>query len=166
MAYVRPGAMALTDVESRLIKVYDRLVGNFPTDREQRLASLPIVLIYGKPESPVMKSDILPGMDYYNHRSGELFEVFVMGYKQKDDFETDNPTTENWANVLYEPRGFSEAISDVERNTSWRYSGQTDLIFMISHLDMEMWNNSSMISNVKLDLSSSICLCLRVCHYE
>jgi len=40
MAYVRPGAMALTDVESRLIKVYDRLLGNFPTDREQRLASL------------------------------------------------------------------------------------------------------------------------------
>lgn len=155
------GSMDMSGLGQRLLDVYKKRLGELPRDKEQILGNLPIVLIYGRPESPAMKSEIMPGLQYLHARSGELFEIALMGYEHRSQYLGDLEELENPAAALYEPQVFASAVRDLETKTTWSYSGQTDFIFVMSSLHMERKYNSIM-PEVKFDFSSSVSLCLEI----
>jgi hypothetical protein len=157
---VTSGGMDLSSLKNRLTSVYKRRLGELPKDEEKIIGSLPVALIYGRPECPAMKNEIIPALKYLNARSGNLFEIALMGYNHKGNCGTDTDTPEGWAEVLYDAEHFSNSVKDLETSTTWKYSGQTDFVFVMSSLHMEMWNNQFIAPEVKLDFSLSVSLCL------
>lgn len=89
----------------------------------------PLGLIFGRPTCKIFRDELLPDRGYYNLRSGANIEFFYMGYA--------NPDAEYLSVGHFDDNDFSEtffvsAVEDFEERTSWRYSGQSDLILLNS----------------------------------
>jgi hypothetical protein len=89
----------------------------------------PVGLIFGRPPCKIFKDELLADRKYYDLRSGENVELFYMGYADPDaqyvnvgDFDENNFSDEL----------FTTAVSDFEKRTTWKYSGQTDVVLLNS----------------------------------
>lgn len=150
---VSRGCMGLEDVRRRLGTQFSRTLGNLKELHEgHRLAMMPTVLIYGPPNSPAMKNDVLPRLDYYHHRSSSAVEIFTIGYNERGNDDDPMP--------LFDDESFASAIREIEEKTSWRYSGQTDLLFLASELDIVRTPTGFVLPSVRFLFSEVVCLCL------
>mgnify|MGYP006431350827 CR=1 FL=1 len=90
----------------------------------------------------ISESDILPRLQYLNSRAGVNIDFYCVGYmghanksdfpdmkelgvsKYKDDKEIP------WS---FSQSKFSEFVDEMEKSTSWKYSGGTELVILDSH---------------------------------
>jgi hypothetical protein len=90
----------------------------------------PVGLIFGRPACKIFKEELLPDRRYYDLRSGANIELFYMGYADPDDeYLTIDAFDEN----DFSDASFVSAVSDFEKRTTWKYSGQTDLLLLNSY---------------------------------
>lgn len=77
----------------------------------------------------MFKEELLPDRKYYDLRSGANMELFYMGYADPDsEYVTVGAFDEN---DFSEPF-FENAVADFEERTTWKYSGETDIILFNS----------------------------------
>jgi hypothetical protein len=86
-------------------------------------------LIFGRPACKVFKDELLPDHNYYYLRSGANVELFYMGFASPDsEYLTVGAFDEN----DFSDQSFVSAVEDFEKRTTWKYSGQTDVILLNS----------------------------------
>jgi hypothetical protein len=89
----------------------------------------PVGLIFGRPACKIFKDELLADHNYYHVRSGANVELFYMGYADPDaEYITVGDFDEN----DFSDQSFVSAVSDFEKRTTWKYSGQTDVILLNS----------------------------------
>lgn len=89
----------------------------------------PVALIFGRPSCKVFKDELLPDRKYYDLRSGANIELFYMGYA---DPEAQYVNAGEFDDNDFSDQSFADAVSDFERRTTWKYSGETDIILLNS----------------------------------
>lgn len=99
-----------------------------------------IGLIFGQPQSNLVRDEIIPRIPYWHQRTARNIELFCVGFSSKNNQRFDSAT-------------FLSAIGWLERHSRWRYSGETDLILMNAVFSNEL-------QTVILDYSSAVVLTL------
>ena len=89
----------------------------------------PIALIFGRPTCKVFKEELLPDRKYYDLRSGTNIEVFYMGYADPD---AEYVAVGTFDDNDFSDQSFESAVRDFEGRTTWKYSGETDVILLNS----------------------------------
>jgi hypothetical protein len=153
-------ALGLFGIRNKLDTVFKKRLGSLPTHEGQRLASVPIAIIFARPDSPAFKADLFPSLEYYHHRSSKLIELFVIGYLPKSYSQGDDISANEWSDLLFDAEKFAESIGEIENETTWRYSGQTDIIVAMAHLNMRKYPNGALMAQSEIDFSQAVCLCV------
>ena len=102
----------------------------------------PLALLFSPPDTPTMKQ-FLERDAYYDDRSGPFLDIFPVAYTKHKK-------------PRFDPRKFSRSIEEVERETNWKYSGGTDIIFLCQKVTLSK-------PNLKLDFGHAIELCVEEC---
>ena len=89
----------------------------------------PVALIFGRPTCKVFKEELLLDRKYYDLRSGTNIELFYMGYADPD---AEYVTVGDFDDNDFSDQSFESAVSDFEGRTTWKYSGETDIILLNS----------------------------------
>lgn len=99
-------------------------------------SSMLIGLCFARPTSPLAKSEILPQIPDWHHRSGNSADFYFAGFADhewEDGFQkVDLPGRGTW---YYSPKAFQAFRSEVESRTKWKYSGGSDLILCVARWD-------------------------------
>jgi hypothetical protein len=160
MAYygVTATALGLFGIRNQLEVVFKKRLGTLPSKEGQRLASIPMAIICARPESPAFKNDLFPSLEYYHHRSSKLVELFVIGYLPKSCNQNEISSAEEWSELLFDAEKFTESINEIENETTWKYSGQTDIIVTLAHLNMRQHPVVGLTAQAEIDFSQAVCL--------
>jgi hypothetical protein len=100
-----------------------------------------IGFLFARPKSSLAKSQIIPNLEYFHHRSGNNIDFFRAGYgKYWEGIRSEIPdqiavTFESQINWLFSNLKFNEFRREIEKNTSWNYSGSSDLILCNAYLN-------------------------------
>lgn len=88
------------------------------------------VLVFCRPESPLAREEIFPSLSYYHFRSGPATNFYFAGFDQATGHEREAVVIAGEAGIRwkYSARGFNDLRRDVERRTTWVYSGGCDLV--------------------------------------
>jgi hypothetical protein len=94
-------------------------------------------LLFCMPTSKQGKDQILPGLDYFHHRSGVFVDFFCLGYGTDpgslNGREPLQPITAvNGTHWYFDSREFNACRAQLEAQIKWRYSGETDLILAVA----------------------------------
>jgi len=91
-------------------------------------------ILFCHPKTPLAKAEIVDQLAHFNERSGEAVDFFCAGYgaywppehfaDQKVIVRIDGV---DW---LFSEKAFSQVIDELEAETQWRYSGETELILV------------------------------------
>lgn len=105
-----------------------------------------IGLLFARPLSEVAKSQIIPHLDYFHRRSGERCDFRCAGYQEVETPGSDRISVGDrmWR---FDADEFMKAVEEVERATTWQYSGGTELVLL---------NAKKRDSSVTLDASSAV----------
>ena len=96
-------------------------------------------LIFGRPNLPLVSQQLNPNISYWHHHSATHVDFFCVGF---------SPNTDAFDNDAFE-----KVVQHFQKETTWRYSGGTDLLLL----------NARFIPSKKiarLDYSSAITLTL------
>jgi hypothetical protein len=89
-------------------------------------------LLFMHPDSKLPKADILPRLGQYHERAGKLTDFFFAGYGAywpPDEYSDQREVAEiDGTKWYYSDRAFSVFRQQLESETRWKYSGETDLI--------------------------------------
>ena len=91
-------------------------------------------LLFCLPESAIATAEILPALGYYHLRSGRHIDFYFAGYTNERpqsgelDLYRQPQSAHRRFPWWFSDRLFDEFRREVEKQTSWRYSGGTDLI--------------------------------------
>ena len=112
-------------------------------------------LLFARPNSRLAKSDILPNLDYFHHRSGTHIDFFCAGFGQywegRPEFIGHQRVVPGkHAAWLFSPKKFDSFRQEIEGMTNWKYSGASDLLLANAYFDP-----STNITDI--DFSSTIC---------
>lgn len=106
-------------------------------DRKSKL----IGILFCHPKSPIGKDEIVDHLDYFHERSGEVIDLFCVGFGASwphghcsDQTVVTNVDGIDW---LFSAKAFNAVRNEVERQTKWQYSGETDLILLAARKDDE-----------------------------
>ncbi len=102
---------------------------------QERPASL-IGLLFAPPYTKIAAEKIVPRISYFNERMGQAVHFFCAGYGGYGFAEDSQAIGEfhyNDGSVI--PWGFSQQkfakfVNELQKATSWRYSGESDLILV------------------------------------
>ncbi len=104
-------------------------------DQESKLAGI----LFFLPESKTAKDELLPSLDYLNERTGALVDLYCAGYgcdwptgyraDQKVQLTIDG---HDWS---FSPKAFNDLRRELSELTSWKYSGETDLLLFTARRD-------------------------------
>jgi len=91
-------------------------------------------VMFCNPHSKYCQNEILNHLNYFHHRSGENINFFCCGYGADwpDDKFPDQVvvTTVDGAEWSYSDQSLVSIISEFERKTEWRYSGENELLLL------------------------------------
>jgi hypothetical protein len=86
------------------------------------------------PKAPIAKSEIVDQLAYFNERSGEAVDFFCAGYGAywpPEHFSDQKiVATIQGVDWLFSEKAFSQVIDELESETSWAHSGETELILL------------------------------------
>ena len=87
------------------------------------------------PTSRIGKEEILPHLDYFHHRSSYFVDFFCLGYMPPSD--RTNPDEKPVTSVggrpwMFNAAAFEGCRRDLENQTRWKYSGETDLVLAVA----------------------------------
>lgn len=98
-------------------------------------------LLFARPSLPLVQAEIVPNLDYFHYRSGAHIDIFCAGY----DGYTGRDEADGYKPVVVDKNdglkwGFSEAafiqlVDEIEAISSWRYSGDPDLVLTNARYD-------------------------------
>lgn len=114
--------LSLFDAQLQLGNIFEKRRQNGKLGYDSPIFRIPVVLIFGHPDSEAIEQ-FRKRMKYYHHRSADFVELFAIGYYDPDQ---DDP---NLIPMLDEIE-FSKSVEALEELTNWKYSGQTDVIFL------------------------------------
>jgi len=77
-------------------------------------------LLFARPETPFVASEIMPSFHYYHLRSGKHINFYCSGFLPNWDLSP-NPD-------LYSNHAFEQFRFEIEGRSTWRYSGGADLL--------------------------------------
>lgn len=89
-------------------------------------------------------NEIIPRLGYLDYRTGEKIHFYCVGYmgyahksdypdlKDLGEFKYKDRTVIPWS---FSQRKFAEFVDELEKETSWKYSGGTELILLNSKAD-------------------------------
>lgn len=93
-----------------------------------------IGILFAHPKSNLAKSEIIGHLNHFHIRSGEAVDFFCAGYGAywpENHFADQTPVTQiegiNW---LFSDEAFCNMIDDLEAETNWQYSGETELLLV------------------------------------
>ena len=98
-------------------------------------------ILFARPGSPIAKRQIIPNLDYFHHRSGNNIDFFCAGYGMywenwKDIFPDQQVVGRGqYRNWLYSTEKFNNFREEIERMSTWRYSGSVDLLLTNAKYD-------------------------------
>lgn len=110
-------------------------------------------ILFCQPDSPLGKEEIVPSLNYFHHYSGKSIDFYCVGYGAywPPGTPAEKVITIDCTEWLFSSREFSTMVKDLEMKTSWKYSGETELILLDTNLS----------APDKLDFQSAI-----VCNLE
>jgi hypothetical protein len=94
-------------------------------------------LMFVTPDTPLATTDVYPRMSKFHARSGKHIDFYFAGYRQggqpkSTQFVRIEGPKGSW---YYSQKDFDRLVSDMESKTTWKYSGDTDLLLMNGWLD-------------------------------
>ncbi|MGD0694444.1 MAG: hypothetical protein ABSB82_06275 [Terriglobia bacterium] len=114
--------------------VQEDLTSRFQCGLLRKPVSL-VAIIFCRPESELATGEILPSIDYYDQRGNNTVFYFA-GYDAESvkaaHSDVKGPGNETW---YFEAGAFNNFREEVERRTTWRYSGGTDMILTNARCD-------------------------------
>lgn len=111
-------------------------------------------ILFANPFTPYVKTEILPSIEYFHHRSEKNFDFFCCGYgaywptNQYSDQTI--ATCIEGVNWWFSHEAFVKMVTSFEGRTKWRYSGETELLL----LDV----NKSKTTNEDISIESAVVL--------
>ena len=124
---------------------------------EETRSSKLIGILLAHPNAPLAKSEIVDHLNHFHHRSGEAIDFFCVGYGAywPDNHYPDQTKIVKIDGVdwLFSDKAFSQVIDELEKETKWQYSGETELLLISAIKDEE--------GNTSLDYGAAI-----VCNLE
>jgi len=89
-------------------------------------------IIIANANKAFVKEEILDNIEYANMRSGNYIDFFFAGYSEYNmsgtQWKTINgPNGKNW---YFSVKMFNEFIEMLERKSTWKYSGETELLLL------------------------------------
>ena len=110
-------------------------------------------LLFAPPESSLGESEITKSLDYFHHRSGDTIDFFCAGYRRygkEKQFVVEREVTIDSSPWYFNVIEFEALRKEIQKSSSWKYSGEADLILLNA-------TKSESGQNVVLDWSSAIC---------
>jgi len=100
--------------------IYDSEIRFFTDIGDKFGPSLPTVklvtLVFGRPTLPLVRDQIIPDIDYWNHVSGEKIDFFTVGFYTED--------------IKFDPTAFDDVLDNFEERSTWKYAHETDLLLL------------------------------------
>lgn len=144
-------AWSYEEVHERLLHAFKwRYPHNGEQERSSSLVRM-VGILFAPPETTLSREEIIPGLETFHHRSGNNIDFFCAGYRRygpglsPDERQVDR-SDPPW---IFSARAFMNLEKEIERLSSWRHSGETDLLLMNATADHE-------ITAVSLDFESAI----------
>ena len=100
--------------------------------REEGVLNDSIGILITRPELPTGK-DILNSLEYYHFRTGKSVNFYLPGYGaywNSDYPDSKVVTTIDNVNWLFSNQMFALFIEDLEKNSKWQYSGESELLLV------------------------------------
>lgn len=98
-------------------------------------------LLFARPSLPLAQAEVTPNLDYFHYRSGSHIDFFCAGYDGytgRDEADEFIPVVVDKKNSLdwrFSEKMFIQLVDEIEAMSSWRYSGDPDLILTNAHYD-------------------------------
>lgn len=128
---------------------------------EERYSKL-IGILFAHPHAPLAKAEIINHLDLFHHRSGDAVDFFCVGYGAywSDEYMPDPKTVATIDGVewLFSTKAFSNVIDEVEKKTTWRFSGETEILLLSAKKDAN--------DEVRFDFGSAIVCNLEAMHKD
>ena len=101
--------------------------------QEERNSKL-VGILLAHPRSAISKSEIVSHLNYFHHRSGEAIDFFCVGYGAywPENHYPDQDSTARIDGIdwLFSEKAFSDVIHEIESESKWQYSGETELLLI------------------------------------
>ena len=108
-------------------------------------------LLFAPPETRLAREEIIPGLQYFHYRSGNNIDFFCAGYRRygPDPGSDEKIVTNDRPPWIFNLRMYDEFRRQIQQRSSWRYSGEADLILMNAEF-------KESARNASLDFTSAI----------
>jgi len=110
-------------------------------------------LLFAPPESSLGGSEITKSLDYFHHRSGDKIDFFCAGYRRFGEAKqvvVEREVTSDSSPWYFNVIEFEALRKQAQKGSSWKYSGEADLILLNAA-------KSESGPDVSLDWSTAIC---------
>ncbi|MCP4605881.1 MAG: hypothetical protein GY847_36105 [Proteobacteria bacterium] len=110
-------------------------------------------LLFAPPESSLGESEITKSLNYFHHRSEDKIDFFCAGYRRygkAKQFVVEREVTSDSVPWYFNVIDFEALRKEIQKSSSWKYSGEADLILLNA-------TKSESCQDVVLDWSSVIC---------
>lgn len=91
-------------------------------------------VLFCNPNTPYVKAEVLPSLKYFHIRSGSNFDFYCCGFgtswPENEYPDKQEVTKIDGVDWLYSEKAFVGLIEDFERETKWRFSGETELLLL------------------------------------
>lgn len=138
------------------VKTYDGIC-DILTQRFQKRFEIPypvrmVGLLFARPDLDIVKSEILPSLNYFHFRAGWHIDFFFVGYNYKEmkkDSSNNRKIKVGDKEWNYNDISFNNFREYLESTTEWKYSGGVDLILLNTKYEEESLE-------INLDFSTAI----------
>ncbi|MFY9622690.1 MAG: hypothetical protein WAM70_01270 [Pyrinomonadaceae bacterium] len=94
-------------------------------------------LLFAPPEARLAREEIIPGLRYFHYRSGDNIDFFCAGYRRYGpDLEPgEKAVTDDEPPWVFNLWMYEQFRRQIQQLSSWRYSGEADLLLMNANFD-------------------------------
>lgn len=123
------------------------LVTTYNRYRENNVNASIVGFLIAPPHINIVKTEIIPSLEYWYHRTDEVFHIYCLGYysKIREYEDMSHLASVNGQYWYFDNRTFAEEIKKLEENCNIKYSGEIDLVL----LDLTNRNNQYSIDYTK-----------------
>lgn len=93
-----------------------------------------IGILFCRPDTPLAEEEIIKSLQYFHTRSGGNVDFYCVGYGaywQPSYFPDQRPVTKiDGAQWFFSEQAFCQFLGEIERESAWEYSGETELILV------------------------------------
>lgn len=121
---------------SKRSDIEQRLTSAFQNRYKRKDAALTGILL-ARPEDKIARELVLPNLEYWNYRSDYYTDFFCAGYIPARFDSTAKPVgvTINDLEWGFSLPAFVEIVEALERESHWKYEGDTCLLLLSSYFD-------------------------------